>query len=50
MRYVAPTIKIEEALAAQMLAESLVISDKTVDGSSALTKEDSSWDIMDDEE
>jgi len=50
MKYVKPTIKIEEAEAVQMLAESLTInSDTTVDGSSALTKEDD-WSIWGDEE
>ena len=50
MRYVKPSIKIEEAQAAQMLAESLTInSDTTVDGGSALTKEDN-WSIWGDEE
>ncbi len=36
-------MKAEEAQAAQMLAESLVISDTTVDGSQALTQEDNAW-------
>ena len=49
MKYVKPSLKIEEAQAAQMLAESLTISDTTVDGSQALTKEDSAWDIWGDE-
>jgi len=45
-----PAMQVEEALAAQMLAESLTInSDTTVDGSQALTKEDSAWDIWSDE-
>lgn len=44
--YIVPAIQAEEAQAAQMLAESLAINpDTTVDGSDALTKEDSSWDI-----
>lgn len=38
-------MQVEEALAQQMLAESLTISDTTVDGSEALTKEDEGWDI-----
>ena len=42
-------MQVEEAQAAQMLAESLVISDTTVDGGSALTKEDN-WSIWGDEE
>ena len=45
MKYIAPAMKIEEAQAVSMLAESLIISDKTVDGSAALTKEDEGWDI-----
>ena len=49
--YVCPAFCIEEAQAVQMLAESLTInSNTTVDGSSALTKEDNSWDIWGDEE
>ena len=39
-------MKVEEAQVVSMLAESLIINgDKTVDGSQALTKEDSAWDI-----
>ena len=46
MKYIKPSIQIEEAQAAQMLAESLAInSNTTVDGGQALTKEDNSWDI-----
>ena len=45
MKYIKPSIAIDEAQAAQTLAESLPIIDKTVDGSEALTKEDSAWDI-----
>ena len=47
--YLMPAMQVEEAQAAQMLAESLVLSDTTVDGSNALTKEDNSWDIWGDE-
>ena len=43
-------MKIEEAQATQMLAESLSISDKNVNGKVALTKEDNSWDIWGGEE
>ena len=51
MKYVKPSIKINEAQAVQMLAESLTInSNTTVDGSNALTKEDNGWSIWDDEE
>ena len=46
-KYICPTIQVEETQAAQMLAESLKISTKEVDGSEALTKEDS-WDIWED--
>ena len=50
MRYIKPSIKIEEAQAVQMLAESLSInSGTTVDGSNALTKEEVTWDIWGDE-
>ena len=47
--YLMPAMQVEEAQAAQMLAESLTISDTTVDGSQALTKEDNAWDIWGDE-
>ena len=51
MKYIKPSILIEEAMAAQMLAESLGInSGTTVDGSNALTKEDEAWGMWDDEE
>ena len=50
MKYIQPSIKIEEAQAAQMLAESLAINGSTtVDGGQALTKEDNAWDIWGDE-
>jgi len=43
--YICPALNIEEAQAAQMLAESLAInSDTTVDGGEALTKE-ATWNI-----
>ena len=47
--YLTPALAISEAQAAQMLAESLIISDTTVDGSQALTKEDNSCDIWSEE-
>ena len=48
--YIKPSLKIELAQAAQMLAESLAInSNTTVNGSDALTKEDE-WDIWSDDE
>ena len=49
MKYIKPSIAIDEAQVAQMLAESLPIIDKTVDGSQALTKEDNAWDIWEEE-
>ena len=40
MKYIKPSLKIEEAQVVSMLAESLTInSDTTVDGGDALTKE-----------
>jgi hypothetical protein len=48
--YLIPAMQVEEAQAAQMLAESLAInSNTTVDGGQALTKEDDAWDIWDEE-
>ena len=49
MKYVKPIIRISEAEAAQMLAESLNISDSTGDGSEALTKENNDWNIWSEE-
>ena len=46
-KYISPALKVEESQAAQMLAESLVISSNEVDGSAALTKEENNWDIWD---
>ena len=47
--YLIPALKVEEAQAAQMLAESLAINTgTTVDGGQALTKEDV-WDIWGEE-
>ena len=51
MKYIAPAMQIEEAMASQMIAESLRIvsgGDTTVDGDKALTKEDA-WDIWGEE-
>ena len=46
MKYIKPLIEINEAQAAQMLAESLAInSGTTVDGGDALTKENTDWNI-----
>jgi len=47
--YLAPAMQEETAQATHMLAESLNISNETVDGANALTKEDSSWNIWEDE-
>ena len=49
MKYIKQSIEQNEAQAAQMLAESLPIINKTVDGSQALTKEDNAWDIWEEE-
>lgn len=49
MKYIKPIIKINEAEAAQMIAESLKISDDTVDGSKALSKENAGWNIWNEE-
>ncbi len=48
-KYIAPEIQTEEAQAAQMLAESLIISNDPVDGSQALGKTNDSWNIWDEE-
>ena len=46
MKYIKPSILVEEAQAVQMLAESLAInSGTTVNGDDALTKEDDDWDL-----
>lgn len=48
--YIKPTLKIELAQVADMLAESLIIDNTTtIDGSQALSKEDT-WDIWSGEE
>ena len=47
--YIIPAMQAEEAQATQMLAESLVISNTTVDGSQALTRENHGWNIWDEE-
>ncbi|MBR6031466.1 MAG: hypothetical protein IKP36_05830 [Bacteroidaceae bacterium] len=50
-KYFCPAMQVEEAQAAQMLAESLAINNnKTVTGDDALTKEDFAWDIWGGEE
>ncbi len=48
-KYICPALQVEEAQAAQMLAESLRLSNTTVDGSQALTKEDDDWNIWNEE-
>ena len=48
--YISPALRIEDAEAAQMLAESLAINTGiNVDGGDALTKEDNAWDIWSEE-
>ena len=50
MKYIKPSIEINEAQAAQMLAESIIIDDSTtVDGGDALTKEDNGWNLWGEE-
>ena len=49
MKYIKPALRVELAQAAQMLAESLPISDTPVDGGNALTKEND-WDLWSDDE
>ena len=48
-KYIWPASETNEAQVANMLAESLKISDTTVDGSQALTKENAAWDIWSEE-
>ena len=51
MKYIAPAMQLEEAMAAMMIAESLKVnedSEKTVDGENSLTKENA-WDIWDED-
>jgi hypothetical protein len=48
--YLIPALQEGEAQAIQMLAESLQISNDTVSGSEALTKEDGAWEIWDEDE
>lgn len=47
--YIIPAMKAEEAMAAQMLAESLNISNKMVDGNEALNNENNDWNIWNEE-
>ena len=47
--YLTPQTEVAFAEVTSMLAESLPISDETVDGGEALTKEENSWDIWGDE-
>lgn len=49
-KYITPSMEINQAQASNMLAESLAISETTVDGSQALVKENSDWNIWDGEE
>lgn len=43
--YLSPAIEVNDTLVCKMLAESLSISDTTVDGGEALSKENNDWDI-----
>lgn len=45
MKYMKPSIQVEETQTTNLLAESLNISDTPVNGSEALVKEDTAWDI-----
>ena len=47
--YIIPQTEVAFVEVTSMLAESLPISDETVDGGEALTKEENSWDIWGDE-
>lgn len=47
--YIIPQTEAAFVEVTDMLAESLPISDETVDGGEALTKEEKSWDIWGDE-
>lgn len=47
--YLMPRTEVAFAEVTNMLAESLPISDDSVDGGEALTKEEKSWDIWGDE-
>ena len=48
-KYISPDIVLNEDQVTSMLAESLKISDTTVDGSQALTKEEDNWAIWGEE-
>lgn len=47
-QYIKPALTQNETQVCHMLAESLAISDKTVNGSDALTKENTEWEIWED--
>lgn len=47
--YIKPVLTQNETQVVQMLAESLAISETTVDGSEALTKENQDWNIWNNE-
>ena len=48
--YVCPAIELNEAMAAQMIADSLKVNTGTeVDAGGALTKDDGAWDIWGEE-
>lgn len=47
--YITPMAEVHSAQVGQMLAESLPIGTTTVDGKDALSKENDSWDIWNEE-
>lgn len=49
MKYIKPSIEVFKIQTVQMLAESKFTSEKTVNGEKALTKENRSWEIWDEE-
>lgn len=46
--YTMPEIQVNETQATSLLAASIAISNKEVDGSQALSKEDTDWNIWED--
>ena len=50
MKYIKPSIEMNQAQASQLIADSLKVNaDKEVDAGGALTKEDNAWDIWSEE-
>ena len=48
-KYLAPALRVEEAQPSCLLADSLKVSEETVDGANALTKDAEGWDIWGEE-